>query len=185
MQDWLVVIDMQPGFGDPSSPWAAPGFNHCATQINRMLPLFADRVIFTRFVPPPNPTGAWVQYYQDWSFAHAPENAPLWDLPKAWAHHPNVIGHRFAKWTELRPHLPEAARLVMCGVATDCCVLGTAIEAADDGRFIRVVTDACAAGSDALHTAAVDVMRDRAPMITLSDVETELANTGAGGSEIN
>lgn len=175
MTDWLLVIDMQPGFGDPASPWAAPEFAQCQSRIAELLPRFGERVTFTRFVPPHTPAGAWVSYYRDWPFACDPDNAWLWDLVPVWRDRPSITGHRFAKWQEVRDHVPAEATLVICGVATDCCVLGTAIEAADDGRFVRLVTDACTAGTDDLHRAALDVMQDRAPMITLSTVAAEHA----------
>ncbi len=180
MNSWLLVIDMQPGFIDPRSPWAAPQVDSCQHNIRQLLPAFENRVLFTRFVPPSQPSGAWVPYYQQWSFAQERENAWMWDLLAEWQGQPEVTGHRFAKWQEARAHIPQDAPLVICGVATDCCVLGTAIEAADDGRFIRLITDACTAGTEALHQSALDVMRDRAPMITLTDTATELANHASG-----
>lgn len=174
MQDWLIVVDMQPGFGHADSPWAAPGYDACAETISRLLPLFGPQVIFTRFVPPTDPEGAWRPYYDQWPFATAAENAWMWALDARFAGH-EVSSPRFAKWQELREVLPEEARLTVCGVATDCCVLGTAIEAVDDGRHVRLVTDACAAGSGALHDAALAVMADRAPMLTLTDSAALLA----------
>ncbi|MBT8152678.1 cysteine hydrolase [Epibacterium ulvae] len=173
MNSWLMVIDMQPGFADPASPWATPGVDSCQRNIRALLPQFENRVLFTRFVPPAAPRGAWVPYYDQWSFARDAQNAWMWELVPEWQGQPAVTGHRFAKWQEARAHIPQDATVVMCGVATDCCVLGTAIEAADEGRFIRLVTDACAAGTEALHGAALDVMRDRAPMIALTDTATE------------
>ena len=37
------------------------------------------------------------------------------------------------------------APIAVCGVATECCVLSTVLGAIDAGRFVRLVTDACAA----------------------------------------
>ena len=175
MSEVLLVIDMQPGFGHPESPWCTPGYDLCAERIGALAAGFAGRALFPRFVPPAEPAGAWLPYYQAWPFALDPEQSWLWELDPRFSGHPEVTGHRFAKWREAISHVPEDATLVICGVATDCCVLGTAIEAVDDGRHVRLVTDACAAGTQALHEAAITVMRDRAPMLTLTDTETELA----------
>jgi hypothetical protein len=55
----------------------------------------------------------------------------------------------FSKWgPELAAVVPEGAEMVLTGVATDCCVLSTALGAVDGGRFVTVVSDACAAVSD-------------------------------------
>ena len=43
-------------------------------------------------------------------------------------------------------------RLVLVGVSTDCCVLSTALAAADEGVSVRVVADACAGVDDDTHT---------------------------------
>ena len=172
MTDHLIVIDMQPGFGHPESPWCTPGYARVADNIAQLLPVFQDRVLFTRFLPPLTPTGAWVPYYEAWPFALDPEQRWLWELDARFTGG-TVQSHRFAKWREAAPLVPEDATLVIAGVATDCCVLGTAIEAVDDGRRVRLVADACSAGSEALHEAALTVMRDRAPMLTITDTATE------------
>ncbi|MCR8723498.1 cysteine hydrolase family protein [Frigidibacter sp. ROC022] len=166
---WLVVVDMQPGFGHADSPWWTPGYDACAEAIKTMLPAFPDRVLFTRFVPPAEPQGAWRAYYDQWDFALAPEHRWLWELDPRFEG-PQVASARFAKWVEAAPHIPREAELVICGVATDCCVMGTALEAVDDGRRVHLVRDACAAGTEALHHSALTVMAGRAPMLTITDV---------------
>lgn len=170
---WLIVVDMQPGFGDPDSPWCTPGYEACLARIQALLPRFEGRTLFTRFVPPAQPTGAWVSYYAQWEFARDPMRRHLWDLDPRLSG-PQVTSPRFAKWIEARPLVPTDAPLVLCGVATDCCVLGTATEAVDDGRAVTVVRDACAAGTAALHDAALMVMAERAPMLLICDA-SELA----------
>ena len=178
MNDFLMVIDMQPGFGHRDSPWCTPGYDACAERILALAQGFGMRALFTRFVPPAEPSGAWRPYYEQWSFALDPDRSWLWDLDPRFAGRPSVAGHRFAKWREARALVPRDATLVICGVATDCCVLGTAVEAVDDGRHVRLVTDACAAGTPALHEAAIAVMADRAPMLTLTDWSSELKRLG-------
>ncbi|MGR3481252.1 cysteine hydrolase family protein [Salipiger marinus] len=177
MTGWLLVIDMQPGFGHPDSPWFTPGYEACAARIDTLLPRFAGRALFTRFVPPAKPEGAWRAYYARWPFARAPENAGLWAVDARWRHLPSVASLRFSKWREAEALLPPEVPVTLCGVATDCCVLGTALEAVDAGRRVDLVQDACAAGSDALHAAALAVMADRAPMLRLVTTEALLAGS--------
>lgn len=175
MTDWLVVIDMQPGFGHPDSPWCTPGYEVCAEKIGRMVDGYGEKVLFTRFVPPAEPVGAWQAYYEQWPFALSPEMRWVWELDPRWQDRPSVTSHRFSKWRELEAVLPGDARITLCGVATDCCVLGTAVEAVDAGRHLRLVADACAAGSQGLHEGAVAVMADRAPMLKITSTETVLS----------
>ncbi|WP_171097967.1 cysteine hydrolase family protein [Ruegeria sp. HKCCD7255] len=171
---WLLVIDMQPAFSNPESPWFVPGYEDCAAKVARLVDAFGDRVLFTRFVPPRDPDGSWRSYYAKHQFALDPQSRPLWELDQRWYGCLSVASHRFAKWHEASPLVPPNAELVMCGVATDCCVLGTAIEANDDGRTVRLVADACAAATDDLHSAAMTVLSDRAGLLQLTDTDSEV-----------
>ena len=51
-----------------------------------------------------------------------------------------------------------SATLVLAGVSTDCCVLSTAVAAADVGVPVQVVADACAGVDDASHRKTLDVL---------------------------
>ncbi|HWT33381.1 MAG TPA: isochorismatase family protein, partial [Microbacterium sp.] len=63
-------------------------------------------------------------------------------------------------------------------VSTDCCVLSTALGAADAGVRIRVAADACAGLSDADHQRALDAMALYAPLIEISDSTEILRELG-------
>ena len=179
MADWLLVVDMQPAFGCPDSEWHIPGYEACATNIGRLVNAFEDRVLFTRFVPPADPKGSWRRYYDEHRFALEPQNQGLWDLDSRWQDRRSIAGHRFAKWREAASRLPRDAELVICGVSTECCVLGTAIEANDDGRKVRVVADACAAATDALHNATLAILAHRAGILELSNTSREIRSAFA------
>ena len=69
---WLMIIDMQRIFGEPSSEWATPGYAAASAGIQRLLGAFESRVCLTRFLPPEQPTGAWITYYEKWPFALDP-----------------------------------------------------------------------------------------------------------------
>ncbi|MGW5664117.1 cysteine hydrolase family protein [Streptomyces sp. NPDC003758] len=166
--DLLAVIDMQRVFADPASPWAAPRFREAADGVRRLLPAFGERVTFTRFLAPRTPEGAWRAYYEQWPFALQPPQAPLWRLADdfaAVARHV-VDATTFGKWTpELAGRVGPEGRLVLAGVSTDCCVLSTALAAADAGAEVLVVADACAGADDTAHDRALRVMDLYRPLI--------------------
>ncbi|WP_448630145.1 cysteine hydrolase family protein [Cellulomonas soli] len=196
------MIDMQNVFGDPASPWCAPRFDEIVEPVRRLARAFADRAVFTRFISPATPTGAWRAYYEDWPFALQPPDAPVWDVvPGLVADAAAVAGTdggagtldapTFSKWgPELDRLVGPGGRLVLAGVSTDCCVLSTALAAADAGVEVVVVADACTGIDDESHTKALDVMRLYAPLVTVATVadvltlaqaerEARAARTGA------
>lgn len=173
---WLMVIDLQPGFLDPASPWYTPALGEVTERIARLVPLFGERVLFTRFVPPDPVSGSWQAYYAKWDFATEASSAWLWDLDTAFEGRLTVASHTFSKWVPAaKAHIGDNPTLVLCGVSTDCCVLMTALAAVDDGAHVRVVTDACAAKSLEIHERAIALMASRAPQLTLVTTGMELA----------
>jgi nicotinamidase-related amidase len=174
----LAVIDMQRVFAEPDSAWFTPRFTEAETAIRKLLPAFAGRVSFTRFVAPEKPTGAWQAYYARWPFALQPPDAPIYQLVDAFApaaaH--TVDATTFGKWVpELANQLSDGEPLVLAGVSTDCCVLSTALAAADAGVEVRVVADACAGGDDDSHRAALHLLDLYAPLISVVTVADVLA----------
>ncbi|WP_158865471.1 cysteine hydrolase family protein [Leifsonia sp. AG29] len=177
----LVVIDMQQVFGNPASEWFTPRFSEAEAVIASMVPAFGKRVVFTRFVAPERPVGAWVPYYEQWPFALVPADDPIYDLVLAFRDtgHPVVTEPRFGKWgPELQEALGGADEIVLAGVSTDCCVLSTALAAADAGVRVRVAADACAGLTDADHQRALDAMALYAPLIQITDSAAAVAALG-------
>ena len=178
-EPWLLAIDMQEIFGDPSSPWCAPEYARAAAGIQRLLPAFAERAVFTRFVAPAEPRGAWVAYYQRWPFALVPDADPLYALTAPFAQSAPHVETRptFGKWDAgLAAALGGTSEIVLTGVSTDCCVISTALAAADAGVHVRVAADACAGASAADHQRALDAMALYAPLIELTTVDEVLAS---------
>jgi nicotinamidase-related amidase len=174
----LAVIDMQRVFADPDSPWAAPRFAEAAAGVRRLLPSFGDRVTFTRFLAPGRPVGAWRAYYDQWSFALQPPHAPLWRLTDEFAAEARDVldAPTFGKWTpELAARVGPDGRLVLAGVSTDCCVLSTALAAADAGVEVLVAADACAGADDDSHAKALHVLDLYRPLIRVTTVAELLA----------
>lgn len=171
----LVVIDMQDVFARPPSPWASPDYPRALAGTRRLLPAFAGRTVLTRYVAPTVPDGAWRAYFDQWPFALVPDGDPLYELTDladvVASGAPVVTRTTFGKWG---PELAAATRgsgtLVLAGVATDCCVLSTALAAADAGRRVLVVADACAGSTPQDHERALDVMRLYAPLIEVTTV---------------
>jgi nicotinamidase-related amidase len=173
-RDWLAVIDMQHVFSNADSPWAAPRFSDVVGPCVQLIDAFADRVTFTRFVAADRPQGSWVAYYEQWPFARQPSTHAMWNLVEPFASRAaaTLDAHTFGKWGALLADaVGPGGRLVLCGVSTDCCVLSTALAAADDGVEVVVAADACAGADDASHARALDAMRLYAPLITVTTVD--------------
>jgi nicotinamidase-related amidase len=178
----LVVVDMQRVFADADSAWATPGYAAASAGVRRLLPAFTGRTVYTRFVAPERPVGAWAPYYRDWPDQLRPPTDPLWDLTAEFepGDAPIVTANTFGKWgPDLAAATGGAEHLVVTGVSTDCCVLSTALAAADAGRFVTVPEDACAGLSEADHRRALDAMALYGPLITISSVDDVLSRMGA------
>ena len=176
----LAVIDMQRVFGEPGSPWLAPRFAEIVDPVRRLAEAFSPRAVFTRFVAPAVPQGAWRPYYEQWPFALQPPDAPIYELadPFAAMAGPTVDATTFSKWgPELAARTGEGP-LVLAGVSTDCCVLSTALAAADAGTTVRVVSDACAGVDDESHAQALHIMKLYAPLVEVVTVADVLGGAG-------
>ena len=177
---WLVVIDPQRIFADPSSPWGSPMFPDVVEPVRRLAAAAGERTVVTRWVPARDPRGSWKAYLDAWPFADVPDDDPLLGLVPELADladlGPGVVSvPTFGKWgpglgalTGPTPHL------VLTGVSTDCCVVSTALAAADAGATVTVVTDACAGSTPENHRSALAVMGLYPPQITLATTDEVL-----------
>jgi nicotinamidase-related amidase len=203
----LAVIDMQRVFGEPDSDWFAPRFAEILGPVRQLTEAFAPRVIFTRFIAPLKPAGAWRQYYEQWPFALQPPGARIYELVDEFADQPGptLDATTFSTWgPELASLLGgghsaggnsgggdsaggdsgSPGELVLAGVSTDCCVLSTAVAAADAGVAVRVVANACAGATDESHEQALEILRLYAPLIevvSLAEILDEVSESGADG----
>lgn len=178
---WLVIIDPQRIFADGSSEWGSPMFDDALGQIKGLRSAFgADRTIVTRWLPGTEREGSWGPYFEKWSFADRPDTDPIFDLvspANGWSSRGTVDVSTFGKWGDgLSRITGPAPTLVLAGVSTDCCIISTALPAADAGATVVVAADACAGSSEDTHAAALQVMGLYAPQIEVSDSSTLLTN---------
>ncbi|MFS0853998.1 cysteine hydrolase family protein [Microbacterium sp. 179-I 3D4 NHS] len=177
---WLVVIDPQAIFAAPDSPWGSPFFADALPRIRALATAFGERVLVTRWMPTADRATSWGDYFAAWPFADRPASDPLYSLvPGAEGLSPLATLDRptFGKWgDDIERIVGRGARVVLAGVATDCCVLSTALAAADAGAHVTVAADACAGSTAENHAAAIRVMELYPPQIAISDTATVLAS---------
>jgi nicotinamidase-related amidase len=65
--------------------------------------------------------------------------------------------------------------IAVCGVATECCVLSTILGAVDHGRFVRLVSDACAAGSPQGGAQTLGILTGFAPTVSVVSTDEALS----------
>ncbi|MGO3146483.1 MAG: cysteine hydrolase family protein [Leucobacter sp.] len=171
---WLVVIDPQAIFAARGSDWASPFFNDAFANIGRLAHAAGDRVLVTRWVPTADRTTSWGEYFAAWPFADKPADDPLFDLvPEAsgLSKHATLDLPTFGKWGADLERITGGAPVVLTGVSTDCCVISTALAAADAGARVTIAADACAGSTAENHAAAMQVMGLYSPQLTVSDTD--------------
>ncbi len=166
---WLVVVDPQRVFADPDSPWGSPMFPDVVEPIRALAAEHAGRVLTTRWLPTAARVGSWQAYFAAWPFADRPADDPMFDVVPALADLATTTldAPTFGKWAEIEAVTGPAPDLVLTGVSTDCCVLSTALAAADGGATVRVVAAACAGSTPASHHRALDAMDLYAPQVVV------------------
>lgn len=183
-EEWLAVIDRQEVFARSEwSRWACADGSYYQTDDNftRLARAYGDHVAYTRYVAPQPPKGAWVKYMKDWpEFLVAPDD-PMYDFTPETAQlaqgHPVVSLSTYGKWgPELQAAIGGAQQIALCGVATDDCVLQTALSASDQGIAVRLASDACAGSTPENHQLALKTMSLFIPLITITDTESLLSS---------
>ncbi|CCH70722.1 putative Hydrolase, isochorismatase [Phycicoccus elongatus Lp2] len=168
--EWLVIIDPQAIFASPkASAWGTDEWAKAQPHVVALAEAFGpSRTVVTRFVADPGLGGSWASYYDEWEFALVPDDDPLYAVVPALrdaADHV-VTEATFGKWTPalcaVIGHQPSFA---LAGVSTDCCVIATALPAADAGATVRVIADACAGSTPENGERALAAMELFAPQI--------------------
>lgn len=174
---WLVIIDMQTIFSQYPKWWGCPKFNDIVEPIRKLAAKYGDRTLITRFVAGSDHEGSWIPYYKEFPFADVPDSDPIYDVVDQLKYlicDNNVVTMTtFSKWGDehkgVRAKTGKYPHLVLAGVATDCCVLSTAMAAAEAGAFVTVVLDACAGSSDDNQFAAKNILMGYAPLIEVKN----------------
>lgn len=174
---WLVVIDAQNIFAAPDSAWGSPMFPEALENIRRLAEAADGRVLLTRWLPTADRSTSWGDYFAAWPFADRPADDPLYDLVpgvRELSPHPTLDLPTFGKWGAEIQRVVGSAPIVLTGVSTDCCVVSTALAAADAGARVTIAADACAGSTPENHAAALTVMGLYPPQLTVSDTATAL-----------
>ncbi|MFD6700598.1 MULTISPECIES: cysteine hydrolase family protein [unclassified Microbacterium] len=175
---WLVVIDPQNIFAAPDSAWGSPMFPAAFANIRRLAEAAEGRVLVTRWLPTADRRTSWGDYFAAWPFADKAADDPLYDLvPEAriLSAHPSLDLPTFGKWGPGLERIIGSASVVLAGISTDCCVISTALAAADAGARVTIAADACAGSTPENHAAALTVMGLYPPQLTVADTEAALA----------
>jgi nicotinamidase-related amidase len=176
-RDVLVIVDMQNIFVDGAGPWGVVGYRDAERLIHDLRSEFPGPTVFTKFVADPKELGIWNKYYDAYPTTRLPHNDSAWDLTMELGPNDILISvPTFSKWgSELNRIVPQDGRIIMAGVATDCCVIATVLGAIDAGREVLVIEDACAGTSHTNHTKAMDVMGLLGPMIRVTSASELLS----------
>lgn len=177
----LVAIDMQVIFQDPHSQWHVSTYEQVASRVGRLVSRFPSNVIWTRFVRDPEEQGSWGAYYDRWGSCRLEPHAVDWDLTLSVSQRDQVLTlPTFSKWgPELASLTADNEHLIVCGVATDCCVLSTVMGAVDAGKHVTLVADACGGATPEAHDQAIGLMKLLSPMVRVVDTAELLDSTKA------
>jgi nicotinamidase-related amidase len=167
-----LCIDMQNIFAR-GGIWETPWMERVSPTIIAFSEVYAERTIFTRFIPPigaDDRPGRWQRYYKKWQCATRAEVQsvqlelipPLANLVPPAQVLDKPAYSAFAE-TQLFSFLKakDLDTVVVTGSETDVCVLSTVLDAVDLGLRVIVVEDALCSSSDEGHDALMKIYRTR------------------------
>lgn len=161
--DLILVTDMQNVYRD-GQPWACRDTDGAARNILKILDKAENgQVIFTKFMPPENPVGAWKVYNEKYKEINESEFLnelvpKLKDVSKDYRVYEKSVYSSLAI-PEVLKEAEKAGRVVLTGVVAECCVLSTAFHAIDKGCHVVYITDA---------VSGLDEPKEQATILTLS-----------------
>ena len=178
-----ICVDMQRMFAE-DTPWHVPWMNTVLPQVGEVVDRFAERTIFTRFMPPAradDSPGMWRDYYRKWwmmTGEHMPrEMADVMPALKTYVPPARCFDKTaYSPWLDGRLHAiltgEEVKTLIVSGGETDVCVLATVLGAIDLGYQTILLKDAVCSGADETHDASLDLLSSRFS-VQLEVMETE------------
>jgi nicotinamidase-related amidase len=167
-----LCVDMQRIFAK-GGVWETPWIERVLPVVAEIAARFAERTVFTRFIPPENADdrpGQWQVYYRRWQAATRAHLAPdQLDLvpalgrlvPPAFVIDKPAYSAFFCSGLEKFLQEKSVRTLVVTGAETDICVLSTVLDAVDRGFRVVIVEDALCSSSDAGHEALMTMYRTR------------------------
>lgn len=177
-----IAIDLQRLFAE-DTVWSTPALMGVVPNVATLAK--AGRTLFPRFVTPEkaeDAPGTWRRYYTHWAAVTRPNLAPgMLDLVAELAALA-APGSVIDKPTHSAFAAPEfvnrlaalgADTLIVTGVETDVCVLGTILDGIDRGFRIVAVSDAMTSSSLPGHHATLDLILPR------FDQQVEIVTTEA------
>lgn len=169
----LIVVDMQNGFLNRKS-------EHVIVPVRTLVEHWVESkrpIYFTKFINAPG------SQWQDWLDWHRLQSSPETDIAEALSHLVpkglTMEKHSYTSITgrigqDMRTHRWEAA--VVCGVATDGCVMETAVDLFQSRVRPLVVVDACAShAGDEVHRMGLHLLRRSIGARQLVTVESTVA----------
>ena len=182
-----VAVDMQRLFAEDTG-WQVPGLADILPNVRRLVGHRPGRTLYPCFITPSSTSaarGVWQSYYRRWPQMTdgrlSPDKlelvAELAGLAPASA---RIMKEGFSSYSGpgFAPALERlgARAIVVSGVETDICVLGTAVDAVDQGLRVVIAVDAVTSSSLSAHRAALEHIYPRHdPMIELATTEAILA----------
>lgn len=167
-----VAVDMQRLFAE-STVWHTPALADILPRVVRIARHAPEQTVFTRFVCAERPeaaSGAWRGYYERWRSVTLEEMGPepldlvdpLGELVPP-ARVCDKSTHSAFNSGDFRDMVgwSGAEVLVLSGVETDVCVLGTALDAIDEGLYVVVVSDGVASSVPESHGVTLDSILPR------------------------
>lgn len=167
-----LCVDMQRLFS-AEGPWPTPWMDRVLPVVSELAGRFAERTVFTRFIPPEKPSdlpGMWQRYYTRWRDATREHlNPVLLELlpPLAKLCPPATVVDKTRYSAFSAPELiglfqsREVDGIIVTGSETDVCVLATVLGAVDLGYRVIVVKDAVCSSSDEGHDALMKMYHQR------------------------
>ena len=150
----LAVIDMQKGFVNQKS-------NHITERINKLIKECSGRtipVVFSKFF---NVSGSPYETLMGWNRIHNEVETDIVDELAPFVE--TLIDKNF--YTSLTTQFLELVRkndwktILLCGVATESCVLKTAVDVFEAGLRPIVISDSCASDrGEEFHEAALKIL---------------------------
>ena len=177
----FAFIDFQHVFSpEENTSWCVPKFHSALKTALSTWTKLKDKVIpvATSYIPPCHISGIWKKYFDEYPNIPKDPSNDIYNLDsnisKIDIYKPRVTS--FSKWNILQDLFQNDLSkndtentLYLCGVATDCCVLSTALDAVDAGVKVILINDACASGNDENHERALKIMQGYYPNIEIKN----------------